>query len=191
LTTTAAETHTDAVTARCGCCGRTLPAGRLIELGDTAGVFICAGCAVWAARRATRVPVVRLDPRLLLRWLRRQNREPKLPVLLATPILPSVDLDRTAAFYRALGLAEVERYEGYLLMHAGLVELHFTTGEGSPARGEAFLHVPDAARLWKRLKSQDIAGLGPLEDKPYGLREFVVIDPDGNRIRIGSRLPSH
>jgi len=24
-----------------------------------------------------------------------------------------------------------------------------------------------------------------LEDKPWGLREFAVIDPDGNLIRIG------
>jgi catechol 2,3-dioxygenase-like lactoylglutathione lyase family enzyme len=190
MTTTATDTHKDAGTARCGCCGRTLPAGRLTELGDTPGVFICASCAVWAARRAARVPVVRLDPRLLVGWLRRQGRGQEAQLLMAIPILPSADLDRTAEFYRALGMAEVEQHEGYLLMHAGPVELHFTSGEGSPGHGEAFLHVPTAAMLWKRLKSQDVAGLGPLEDQPYGLREFVVVDPDGNRIRVGSLIPS-
>jgi hypothetical protein len=37
---------------RCGCCGRELPLRQLAELGQTPGVFICAGCALWAARRA-------------------------------------------------------------------------------------------------------------------------------------------
>src|SRR3954454_9933012 len=137
MTTTATDTHKDAGTPRCGCCGRTLPAGRLTELGDTPGVFICASCAVWAAPRAARVPVVRLDPRLLVGWLRRQGRGQEAPLLMAIPILPSADLDRTAEFYRALGMAEVEQHEGYLLMHAGPVELHFTRGEGSPGHGEA------------------------------------------------------
>jgi hypothetical protein len=27
-----------------------------------------------------------------------------------------------------------------------------------------------------------------LEDKPWGLREFAVIDPDGNLLRIGQLL---
>jgi catechol 2,3-dioxygenase-like lactoylglutathione lyase family enzyme len=91
-------------------------------------------------------------------WLRRQGRGQEAPLLMAIPILPSADLDRTAEFYRALGMAEVEQHEGYLLMHAGPVALHFTSGEGSPGHGEAFLHVPAAAMLWKRLKSQDVAG---------------------------------
>jgi uncharacterized glyoxalase superfamily protein PhnB len=42
--------------------------------------------------------------------------------------------------------------------------------------------------LWKQLKSQGASGLGPVEDQPYGLREFVVVDPDGNKIRVGSHI---
>jgi uncharacterized glyoxalase superfamily protein PhnB len=42
--------------------------------------------------------------------------------------------------------------------------------------------------LWKQLKSQGASGLGPVEDQPYGLREFVVVDPDGNKIRVGSPI---
>jgi hypothetical protein len=37
---------------RCGCCDRDWPAGRVAELGTTPDVYICAGCALWAARRA-------------------------------------------------------------------------------------------------------------------------------------------
>jgi hypothetical protein len=28
-----------------------------------------------------------------------------------------------------------------------------------------------------------------VEDREHGLREFVVTDPDGNRIRVGSPIP--
>jgi catechol 2,3-dioxygenase-like lactoylglutathione lyase family enzyme len=114
---------------------------------------------------------------------------PSAPFAKAIPILPSTDLDRTAEFYRTLGMVDVERHEGYLLMQAGPVEVHFSSTDGTPTPGEAFIHVRDAGILWKQLKSQGAPGLGPVEDQPYGLREFVVVDPDGNKIRVGSPIP--
>ena len=51
-----------------------------------------------------------------------------------------------------------------------------------------FIHVQNAAAVWKRLRSEDVTGLEPLQDQDYGLREFVITDPDGNRIRVGSPL---
>jgi uncharacterized glyoxalase superfamily protein PhnB len=78
---------------------------------------------------------------------------------------------------------------GYLLMGFRGVELHFTTEPGVAGRGQAFVLVPDAGRLWKQLKSQGAPGLGPVEDREHGLREFVVTDPDGNQIRVGSPIP--
>jgi hypothetical protein len=87
-------------------------------------------------------------------------------------------------------MEELGRYEGYLLMGFRGVELHFTTGPGASAVGQAVVLVPDAARLWKQLKSQAAPGLGPVEDREHGLREFVVTDPDGNRIRVGSPISS-
>jgi catechol 2,3-dioxygenase-like lactoylglutathione lyase family enzyme len=186
MTTLSVDTTSGTGSVRCGCCAQTVVAGRAVELGSTPGVFICDQCALWAARRSTRMPVVRLDPRAALGWLRARVH-PTGPVGRSIPILPSTDLDRTAAFYRRVGMQEVARYEGYLLMGLQGVELHFTadpSGDG----GQAFVLVPNARRLWKRLKSQDAPGLGPVEDRDHGLREFVVTDPDGNRIRIGSPL---
>ena len=43
--------------------------------------------------------------------------------------------------------------------------------------GPSVPHVPDAGRLWKQLQLRSLTGLGPVEDRPSGLREFVVIDP--------------
>jgi catechol 2,3-dioxygenase-like lactoylglutathione lyase family enzyme len=106
---------------------------------------------------------------------------------MAVPVLYSTDLDRTASYYGPLGLRVSERHDTYLVMRAGPVELHFSSGHLAPAPGQAFLHVADAGKLWKELKGRSVTGLGPVEDHPSGLREFVVTDPDGNRIRLGSR----
>ena len=186
--TLSADRGVQAGPARCGCCGQARPAGRLVELGSTPGVYICDRCALWAARRSARMPVIRLDPRAVLAWLRTRART-TAPVARTIPILPSTDLDRTAGFYRSAGMEVVARYEGYLLMGFRGVELHFATEPGAAGAGRALVLVPDAGRLWKQLKSQGVPGLGPVEDREHGLREFVVTDPDGNRIRVGSTIP--
>jgi catechol 2,3-dioxygenase-like lactoylglutathione lyase family enzyme len=111
------------------------------------------------------------------------------PRPMAVPILYSTDLDRTTSYYRSLGLEVVERQDTYLVMHTGPVQLHFTSGHHTPAPGQTFLHVRDAGRLWKQLQDRSITGIGPVKDLPSGRREFVVTDPDGNSIRVGSPAP--
>jgi catechol 2,3-dioxygenase-like lactoylglutathione lyase family enzyme len=189
MTTAVSDTERRTSTARCGCCGRAVNASRLTELGSTPGVFICTSCALWAARRSSNGPVVRLDPRLAARWVRHRIVRTAGPATMAIPILYSTDLDRTAAYYGPLGLKVIERRDTYLVMRTGSVELHFTSGHVAPAPGQAFLHVPDAAKLWKELQGSSVVGVGPLEDHPSGLLEFMVTDPDGNRIRVESRTP--
>jgi hypothetical protein len=77
-----------------------MPAQRLAELGRTPGVYICTGCALWAARRAARWPNLhRLAHAIghLTSW--RPGRHREGAVNSAIPILPSADLDRTIAFW--------------------------------------------------------------------------------------------
>jgi catechol 2,3-dioxygenase-like lactoylglutathione lyase family enzyme len=170
----------------------------LTELMSTPGVRICSGCARWAARRASRTPDLRRVARRfahdavgLLTGDRRGTFRS------AIPILPSADLDRTVGFWRPIGFEVVERFDGYLVTHADGVELHFTVdagrdplgGLGGQRPGSAFVHVQDALALWKRLGTADVAGVGPVEEHDHGLREFVVTDPDGNRVRFGSPIP--
>ncbi|GLY33394.1 VOC family protein [Kineosporia sp. NBRC 101731] len=170
-----------------------MPGDRLAELGDTPGVHICAGCALWAARRASRLPDLhRLTHAVghLARW--RPGRQRGAGTVNSTiPILPSADLDRTIAFWQHLGFDVADRYDGYLVTHAGGVEIHFSRNHDAPAEGgpaQVFIHVHNAAALFARLTGEHVAGLEPLQDQDYGLREFVITDPDGNRIRIGSPL---
>lgn len=173
---------------RCGCCGR--PRTRLTELGDTPGVFICAGCALWAARRAGGLPRISLRAALpAVLALGRRLRNPGGSVVRAAiAILPSADFDRTVSFYSALGFDPAGRHESYLLLHDGPVELQFNLVTQAAPSVQCFLHVPDALAIWKRLRELDTPGVGPVADQDYGLREFTLTDPDGNHLRIRSPL---
>jgi hypothetical protein len=57
-----------------------------------------------------------------------------------------------------------------------------------------YLYVEDADELYSEYAARGLPGEGiprlhgPPEDSDYGMREFAVVDPDGNLLRIGSRL---
>jgi len=185
----------------CGCCGRTMPTDRLAELQSTPGVYLCTGCGLWAARRASRLPDLHRLTHVFRRIARvlpgHRHRHDGAVVNSAIPILTSTDLDQTSRYWHVLGFEVVERHDGYLVTHAHGVEIHFSRDADTDPRSAPtvqpdvpvlFLHVHDAAAFWKQLKDQDLGGVGPVQDKDYGLREFEITDPDGNRIRIGSPI---
>jgi catechol 2,3-dioxygenase-like lactoylglutathione lyase family enzyme len=117
----------------------------------------------------------------------------------AVPILPSRELDETLSFYQRLGFelrgAPIERFR-YLIVGRGSVELHFWDApEVDPLTTDfsCYVHVRDADALyseWERIgvPSDPKTGsrLMPPWDTDYGLREFALVDPSGNLVRIGS-----
>jgi catechol 2,3-dioxygenase-like lactoylglutathione lyase family enzyme len=143
----------------------------------------------------------------------------------AMPVLTVLDLDEEARFYTRLGFEVLNRYDGYLLLARGDLELHLSHWEDhDPARtaGVVYLRVTDAQAIYDDLLAQlerdgclylaPASGLTPelsdqlrarveagtptvrlheIENKPWGLREFAVIDPSGNAIRIGHPIARH
>ena len=114
----------------------------------------------------------------------------------AAPILPSRDYDVTASFYHQLGFEEIARYDPpdgpWLIMGRGPIWLHFFRHEHDPYASNwmLYLHLddPDAWADEFRslgLPSEHIPRFGDIEDKPWGMREFVIVDPDGTLIRAG------
>lgn len=114
---------------------------------------------------------------------------------LAIPILPSRSVDETVNFYRCLGFegGEHEFDSGYAILRRGSVELHFFTHKDLvPADSSAgcYIRVKDVESFYRscclsQLPSTGIPRVEILEDKPWGLREFAVVDADGNLLRIG------
>lgn len=116
----------------------------------------------------------------------------------AIPQLPARSMERTLAFYRRLGFdGEIVSPTGdYAIADRGTLELHFFLYEDLDPRGSAFgayWRVQDVDSLYREfaalgLPISGIPRLMALEDKPWGMREFALIDEDGSLIRVGQEL---
>jgi catechol 2,3-dioxygenase-like lactoylglutathione lyase family enzyme len=113
----------------------------------------------------------------------------------AIPILPSRSLSSTVSFYQRLGFDSeiLGENNDYAILTRGDLELHFFVHtELVPAQSWAgcYLRVVDvealyAAFLAARLPGRGIPRIDTLGDKPWGMREFAIVDEDGNLLRIG------
>ena len=117
---------------------------------------------------------------------------------LAIPILLSLDLNETDRFYARLGFSTKGRWPGYAtLRREDGLELHFSfTPDLDPKKNECACYVrfdraDEARALHDAWAKADLRGarLHPPEETDYGLLEFALVDPHGNLIRIGGRLP--
>jgi catechol 2,3-dioxygenase-like lactoylglutathione lyase family enzyme len=116
---------------------------------------------------------------------------------IAIPILPSRSLSNTLAFFRRLGFdGEIHSFGDYAILTRGTVELHlFTHRELRPAESSAmcYIRVSDVESIYRafalaQLPRKGIPRMDALEVKPWGMREFAIVDPDGNLLRIGQTL---
>ncbi len=117
---------------------------------------------------------------------------------IAIPQLPARSMERTAEFYQRLGFDfEVVSPAGdYAIAERGSLEVHFFLHEGlvpSESSFGCYFRVGDVAALYAAFSAAGLPGYGipritALENKPWGMREFAVIDEDGSLIRIGQVL---
>jgi catechol 2,3-dioxygenase-like lactoylglutathione lyase family enzyme len=116
------------------------------------------------------------------------------PYDLAIPILPSRSLNDTLAFYQRLGFdGKIHARGDYAILTRGTVELHFFIHrELRPAESSAgcYIRVSDVDTIYRAFASAKLPAKGiprqdTLADKPWAMREFAIVDPDGNLIRIG------
>ena len=121
------------------------------------------------------------------------------------PILPCSSIDEVLAFYDALGFVvtyQQERPNTYAVVVRGGIELQFFVMKGfDPAGsyGTCYVLVSDVDGLYETFRSglraalghvptRGIPRIGALRDMSYGVRQFVVVDPGGNYIRIGQPI---
>ena len=126
--------------------------------------------------------------------------------LVQLPIFPSGAFDATAAFYGHLEFDEAGRFgDEYLIMtHTAGLELHFFSASVKPRTNDHGAYVrfeerADLDALYTRWNGRcntpafarvagKIGRLGAPVDTDYGLREFALIDHDGNLLRLGTPI---
>jgi len=112
----------------------------------------------------------------------------------AVPVLPARSLDETLAFYQQLGFCvDYSQHEphGYAIVTRDGLELHFfafPTLNPEINYAGCYWRVQDASALFDEFQSAGVTRLGELEDKPWGMREFHIIDPSDNLVRIGQAI---
>lgn len=107
------------------------------------------------------------------------------------PKLPVSDMERSIAYYQeALGLTLAWRtVDGSLAALAtGEIEVLLLvpwTGEGAPPAQSSYVYVEDPDALCAEFREARADIVDPVASRPYGMRDFVVRDPDGHRFTLG------
>ncbi|MGX5819495.1 hypothetical protein ACWKWU_14965 [Chitinophaga lutea] len=123
----------------------------------------------------------------------------------AIPLLPSSSIHETEKFYVALGAITTYKQKvpnNYIAFRLWNIDIHFFSLKQSPADNYStcYMVVPDIDKLYKESRAALKALYGkiplkghprinPLKDIPaYGARQFIIVDPSGNYIRIGQPI---
>jgi len=109
------------------------------------------------------------------------------------PKLPMRDKAVTREFYLTkLGFEEFGSadFEGYLMVKKDNVQIHFFEfRELDPNEnyGQVYIRTNDIEGLYKRLieRKVSIHPNGHLQIKPWGQKEFALLDPDNNLLTFG------
>ena len=101
----------------------------------------------------------------------------------------------TRDFYTALGfrVPGSDTFDEYLMLQRDNVEIHFFLfKELIPAGnyGQVYIRTTNIDALYKSLidVGQRIHPNDPLQDKPWGQREFSMLDPDNNLLTFGQDI---
>lgn len=117
---------------------------------------------------------------------------------IAIPLLPSRSMADTLRFYQQLGFSGdvVSPHGEYAIFKRGALEIHFflhTTLIPAESAFGCYCRVQDVDNFYTAFRQADlplhgIPRITALENKPWGMREFAVIDADGSLLRIGQVL---
>jgi catechol 2,3-dioxygenase-like lactoylglutathione lyase family enzyme len=114
------------------------------------------------------------------------------------------DIERSTRFYRQLGFRVCRdagdfvelSWEDHLLFIAELSVYHEVTSDDTtkllqPSKfplTNIRIMVPNVDEYWKLVKEMGAQIIIPVADRYYGLRDFIVSDPDGFGVRFATFL---
>jgi uncharacterized glyoxalase superfamily protein PhnB len=113
----------------------------------------------------------------------------------AVPKLPFIDKQETVNYYvDRLGFEVRSDYDDYLIMSRDSAELHFFSYPGLvPGKSDFMIYLrvdKDIDGMYRQLVNNGtpIHPNGKLQEKPWGQKEFAMIDPNGTLITFGQAI---
>jgi len=110
------------------------------------------------------------------------------------PKLPFRDKINTKEFYiDKLEFIEISDYGNYFLMRKDNIEIHFFEFKDLNPKenyGQVYIRTNNIDKLYQRLLDRKvyIHPNGYLEAKPWGQKEFALLDPDHNLLTFGQSI---
>jgi hypothetical protein len=124
----------------------------------------------------------------------------------AIPLLPCTSINETESFYKAFGAVVTYKQKApnnYIGFNLNDIEIHFfALKQLKPAENYSTCYLVVTAidplyetcraglkTLYNKIPLKGIPRINPLKDMPaYGVRQFIIVDPNGNHIRIGQPI---
>lgn len=106
------------------------------------------------------------------------------------PMLPVRSMPASVTFYQQLGFEVEDRNDGWgwaMLRFDDcrlMVDQSINTHAGRPRMGVIYLYPEDIVEYHRQLRERGVA-IPDLDTTFYGMTEFRIDDPDGNRLWIG------
>jgi hypothetical protein len=127
------------------------------------------------------VPPRREDLSSCIGWLKGQ-----LGMMEVTTIVPVLDMAKSVAFYEAAGFdVHVYRDEHEDGSFAFEDESVFDLGLDTSALGAGCFITVRSPDEWRERSVRLGYDVSVIRDEPWGMREFTLTDPSGNRLRFG------
>jgi hypothetical protein len=114
-----------------------------------------------------------------------------MSLLKATPILAYLDQEKTINFYTKLGFECNANWDGYLMFKRDHINIHLwlCNDESIPKNTGCYVNVDEIDTLYMEyIDLQIVHPNGPLEIKPWGMKQFSILDNSGNIIHFGQDL---
>src|SRR5713226_8134282 len=126
----------------------------------------------------------------------RKENEPMSASQESQPTLDSIaprfgvgDMEQALAFYGQLGFATTYHDEGFAIVERDGIALHFNVSDGPPTgRSVCWIGVTNIETLYQQYLPTG-AIQSPLQVQPWGMKEFVLCDPNRNLLIFGERIP--
>lgn len=112
------------------------------------------------------------------------------------PKLPMRDKSVMREFYQnKLGFKEFGKadFDGYLMIEKDRIQIHFFEFKNLEPKenyGQVYIRTDNVDGFYQPLvdKKVSIHPNGPLANKPWGQREFSILDPDNNLLTFGQTI---
>lgn len=110
------------------------------------------------------------------------------------PKLPMRNKGATRAFYLdQLGFTESGDYGDYLMLSKDNIEIHFFEFKDLDPKenyGQVYIRTCGIDSLYQSLldNKTPVHPNGPLQIKPWGQKEFSILDPDNNLLTFGESV---